>query len=476
MKKNTRPNIVFILTDQMRWDCLGVLGHPVVKTPNLDRMAREGTVFTAAYSSCPSCIAARASIFTGQRPTTHGRLGYQDKVPWNYKNTLAEVLSNSGYQTHCVGKTHFYPQKLPLGFETQDSYECLQNFGNGYVNDYFKWLEERTDIKERDHGLGSNSWVGGASVLPEKWHNNSWVVTRGIDFLKRREKERPFFLNLSFHRPHAPLDPPSEYLEIYKDSEIPPVPGGDWAEKYNIPVTDKNAWCGHLNSEILAESRKAYYAQISHIDAKIGHFMQTCEEITEGPTWYIFTSDHGEMLGDHNLFRKTYAYEGSAKIPMIILPPEGSLNHKSDAPVLQEDIMPTILEAADIEIPESVEGSSMLPLTASTTDYEWRNFLHGEHSNCYNKDHGVQYLTDGKEKYIWYTSTGEEQFFDLFNDPNELHNLAEATDSKERVLLWRERMIAELAKRPEDGLSDGKKLLPGKSLPPVRSSLLQCDK
>jgi arylsulfatase len=159
MTPETKPNIVFILTDQMRGDCMGVLGHPVVSTPTLDRMAHEGTVFTAAYSACPSCIAARASIFTGQRPTTHGRLGYQDQVPWRYQDTLAEVLSRSGYQTHCIGKTHFYPQRLPLGFETQDSYEANQNFGNGYINDYFEWLKERTDIKERDHGLGSNSWA-----------------------------------------------------------------------------------------------------------------------------------------------------------------------------------------------------------------------------------------------------------------------------------------------------------------------------
>ena len=131
------PNIVFILTDQMRGDCLGILGHPTVRTPNLDRMASGGTVFTAAYSACPSCVAARASIFTGQRPTTHGRLGYRDQVPWQYQNTLAEVLAGSGYQTHCVGKRHFFPQRLPLGFETFDSYEGLQNFGDGFVNDYF---------------------------------------------------------------------------------------------------------------------------------------------------------------------------------------------------------------------------------------------------------------------------------------------------------------------------------------------------
>ena len=472
-ERKQTPNIVFILTDQMRGDCLGILGHPVVKTPNLDRMAQKGIVFPAAYSACPSCIAARASIFTGQRPTTHGRLGYRDQVPWRYQNTLAEVLLRSGYQTHCVGKTHFYPQRLPLGFETQDSYEGDQDFGNGYINDYFEWLKERTDIREQDHGLAYNSWIGGVSLLPEKWHNNSWVVTCGINFLKHRDHKRPFFLNLSFHRPHAPLDPPKEYLDMYRDIRIPSVPAGEWARKYDIPVSDNNAWCGRLGSDVLTKTRKAYYAQITHIDAQIGRFIQKCEELVHEPTWFVFTSDHGEMLGDHNLFRKTYAYEGSARIPLIITPPDGAKQHLSTAPVSQQDIMPTILDSADLVIPDTVEGSSMLPLlTASPEDIGWRKYVHGEHSACYCDDHAMQFLTDGKEKYIWYTKTGEEQLFDLVEDPNELNNLAEDPKSKERLQLWRSRMIDELTPRKSDSLSDGKRLLSGHGLSSVRASLL----
>jgi len=474
MTSENRPNIVFILTDQMRGDCLSILGHPTVRTPNLDRMAREGTVFTAAYSACPSCIAARASIFTGQRPTTHGRLGYRDQVPWQYENTLAEVLARSGYQTHCVGKTHFFPQRLPLGFETQDSYEGLQNFGGGYVNDYFEWLKERTDVQERDHGLGSNSWVGGVSCLPEELHNNSWVVTCGIEFLKRRDRDRPFFLNLSFHRPHAPLDPPKEYLERYRDCAISSVPAGEWATRYDRPVSDKNAWCGRLSLDLLAESRRAYYAQITHIDAQIGRFVSKCEELAPGRTWFVFSSDHGEMLGDHHLFRKTYAYEGSAKIPMIISSPDGSKQHMSDATVSQQDIMPTILDAAGIDVPERVEGRSMLPLLSTPSeDVHWRDYVHGEHSACYHEDMAMQFLTDGKEKYIWYTRTGEEQLFNLVDDPDELHDLAGDPACERRLLFWRSRLVAELAERSEDGLSDGKQLISGKTLPAVRASLLE---
>lgn len=507
--RQSPPNIVFILTDQMRGDCLGALGHPVVKTPNLDKLAGQGTIFTSAFSACPSCIAARASIFTGQRPTTHGRLGYRDQVPWRYDDTLAEVFLRSGYQTHCVGKTHFFPQRLPMGFETQDSYEALQDFGNGYVNDYFEWLKERTDIQERDSGLGSNSWVGGESCLPEELHNNSWVATRGIDFLNRRDRDRPFFLNLSFHRPHAPLDPPKEYRAMYEDCPIPPAPVGDWAARHDVPVVDINAWHGGLSDEELAESRRSYYALITHIDAQIGRFRAALEAMNAGPTWFLFTSDHGEMLGDHNLFRKTYAYQGSAGIPMIVTPPEKPGQRICGAPISHQDIMPTLLEAAGLEAPKHVEGRSMIPLLNGSpvtellfrgdpvlavdpkrpvvtsrsdprpqdgrcpVEANWREYVHGEHSPCYHPDTGMQFLTDGKEKYIWYTLTGEEQFFDLTADPDELYNLAADPASKNRLCLWRSRMVAELAGRTDDGLSDGKHLIAGKTLPSVRPSLLE---
>ena len=473
MSPAEKPNIVFILTDQMRGDCLSILGHPVVQTPNLDKLAKAGTVFSAAYTPCPSCIAARASIFTGQRPTSHGRLGYRDMVPWRYEHTLAQELADAGYQTHCVGKTHFYPQRSPLGFESLDSYECRQNLDGDYVNDYWEWLKERTDIHEMDHELGSNSWVGGESCLPEEWHNNSWVVTRGIDFLKRRDQQRPFFLNLSFHRPHPPLDPPKEYLEAYKNTEIPPAPVGDWADRYDLPVEDKSTWRGHLPDDTLADSCRSYYALISHIDAQIGRFMAYCAEQVSGPVWYIFTSDHGEMLGDHHMFRKTFAYEGSAKVPMIVTPPKGSDIAQTDAPVSLEDIMPTILDAAGVHIPETVEGQSMLPLLSQpASDVKWRDYVHGEHAACYDKSTGMQYLTDGKEKYIWYTLSGEEQLFNLVDDPDECHNLAEDPASQADLQRWRERMINELMPRKEDGLTDGKQLIAGKNLPPVRAALL----
>jgi len=467
-----RPNIIFILTDQMRGDCLSVTGHPVVRTPNIDSLAQRGMAFTSAYSPCPSCIAARASIWTGLSPSSHGRLGYQDQVVWRYDNMLAQVLSDCGYQTHCVGKTHYYPQRAHLGFQSLDSYEAMQNFDGKYVNDYHEWLREKTGrpLAHLDHGLDSNSWNARPSPLPEELHNNTWVVTKGLEFIRRRDRTRPFFLNLSFHRPHPPIDPPQTFYDIYRDRTIPPVPVGDWAGGNDVPVSGLTCWRGRLGEDVLADSRRAYYAQIAHIDAQIGRLLAAGRSLGLSNTVFIFTADHGEMLGDHHLFRKCYAYEGSAKVPLVVCPVGGCQEHFCDQPVTLTDIYPTVLECAGIETPSACEGKSLVGLCDGSAR-QWRDFVHGEHAACYEKDHGMQFLTDGGYKYIWHTSTGREQFFDLAQDPNELHDLALSGKAADRVTLWRTRLVDLLAERPQDGLSDGSKLIPG-SLPNVRKELL----
>jgi arylsulfatase A-like enzyme len=469
------PNIVFILTDQWRADCLGILGTPSVETPRLDMLARKGTLFTASYSACPSCVAARASIFTGLRPTTHGRLGYQDRVPWRYTDTLCDVLGRGGYQTHCVGKTHFYPQRTHLGFQGMDSYEAAQNFDGDYVNDYWEWLREKGGglYAEQDHGVDWNSWVARPSHLPEALHNNTWCVTKALDFARRRDKTRPFFLNISFHRPHPPIDPPQAYFDLFKDKPLPPAPVGDWAKAHGIKPDTVDAWQAKIPDADLDRARRAYYAQIAHIDSQIGRFMMNMREMKAGPTWYVFTSDHGEMLGDHHLFRKTYAYEGSAKTPLIIMPPKGSAVHECDAPVSQQDLMPTLLEIAGLPIPDAVEGRSLVSLCRDpSARKDWRAYVHGEHSACYDADLGMQFVTDGREKFIWYTRTGREQFFDLVRDPGECRDLIRNPRAKARVALWRKRLIDELAPRSRDGLTDGKRLIAGTNLPSVRPELL----
>ena len=470
-----QPNIFFFFADQMRGDCLSITGHPVVETPHIDSIGHRGVVFTAAYSAAPSCIATRASIFTGLSPSNTGRLGYQDQVRWRYANMLAEVLSRAGYQTHCVGKTHFFPQRAHFGFQSMDSYEASQNFDGTYVNDYREWLARQTNgrLHENDHGLSSNSWAARPSHLPEELHNNTWIATKSIEFLRRRDKTRPFFLFVSFHRPHAPLDPPQVFYDMYKDREIPPVPVGDWANEYDVPVTNLDTWHGHLDEQVLAHSRRAYYEQIAHIDSQVGRVLRAGSRFKVGPTAMLFSSDHGEMLGDHFLFRKQFPYEGSAKVPLLMALPGVDPGGFCDAPVTSQDFYPTVLEMAGVPVPDNIDGRSFGHFAHDTDDSNRREYVHGEHSSTYQRQNlGMQYLTDGREKYIWYTFSGQEQLFDLTKDPQELHDLSAEPAARKRLELWRQRMVKELAPRTQDGLSDGKKLLPGKALPAVRPELL----
>jgi len=188
------------------------------------------------------------------------------------------------------------------------------------------------------------------------------------------------------------------------------------------------------------------------------------------------------MLGDHHLFRKTYAYQGSAAVPLIVCPPDGpqSRENLSPAPrrecaipVTLADLYPTVLEIAGLTVPARCEGKSLLGLARGATGLAGREYVHGEHAEAYGPDTGMQYLTDGRRKYVWFTRSGREQLFDLAEDPGETRNLAGQARWRGALELWRARLARELAGRAEDGLSDGRRLVPGKSLPDVRPALLE---
>ena len=452
------PNLILITCDQLRADCLSIAGRQPCQTPYLDNMAADGVRFTSAYCSIPSCIAARASIMTGQTPESHGRLGYKDKVPWEYTTTLPGELQKAGYQTFAVGKMHFYPQRKAMGYERMVLHEAEQNWNDGFIDDYHEFVREKTGgrIAKSDHGLQSNSWVARPWHTEEYLHETNWTVTAALDVLRKHDPTRPFFLWLSFIKPHAPSDPPEAYWDMYIDEEMPPVPVGSWVtEDDEAFVTyDVNASRGKLSAKNLQRARAGYFGLVSHIDAQVSRFFNVLQRhlfIPANEVFTVFTADHGEMLGDHHYWRKTLAYEGSAKVPFIMRgPSEMGLGQHTTVDHVSEhmDIMPTFLDAGGVEIPDTVEGTSLLPL-ARGENPSWRDHIHGEHSG----PHGMQYMTDGNEKYIWHSKTGMEQLFDLQEDPTECDNLADKPEHAERTRMWRERMIAHLEPRG-DGLAD----------------------
>ncbi len=468
-----RPNIVLIMADQWRGDCLGCAGHPVVETPHLDHLAMQGVRFTQAYTATPSCIAARAALFTGMSQRNHGRVGYKDGVPWTYERTLAGEVAAAGYHTQAVGKMHVWPARNLMGFHNvvlHDGYlHCERKASHNYdlVDDYMSWLRMKigADADMVPHGLNCNSWVARPWPYSEEVHPTTYVTTMGIDFLRRRDPTKPFFLYLSYHRPHPPLDPPQAFFDQYIHQTFPPVPMGDWADQ-QAKMQGIDGATGFMGERQLHRARAAYYAQITHIDHQIGRLKEYLfeHEVLDN-TMFLFTSDHGELLGDHNLFRKVLPYDGSTRVPLIVTPPRAwkwKPAQTVDAVVELRDILPTILEACGAAIPESVDGQSVLGLCRGEAT-EWRTYLHGEHAAGQASNH---WITDGKCKYAWFSQTGREQFFNLASDPQELEDLIDDPGSQERIGRFRQWLIEELTGR-EEGFTDGTKLITGRPTKPV---------
>lgn len=480
MSIDTRPNILFICVDQWRADCLGFRGHPTVETPHLDRLAHEGINFTQAYTATPTCVPARAAIFTGLAPRHHGFVGYNDHVPWHYDVTMPGLLADAGYHTQCVGKMHVQPARNLMGFHNvvlHDGYlhrERSKRDDYGLVDDYTPWLRERAGSAAADYvdsGIGCNGYAARAWPYDEALHPSTWVTTQSIDFLRRRDPTKPFFLMMSYHRPHPPLDPPQYYLDHYRHKELAPPLMGDWADAV-LPVRGLDSPVPQSQAEIDL-ARRAYYAQITHIDHQLNRmFMALYESGVLDNTVIVFTADHGDMLYDHNLVAKALPFEGSARLPFILrLPPKlrsDAMRKEVDAVIELRDLLPTFCDLAGAKIPEQVDGQSILPLCHGDDDggnSGWRPYLHGEHTS--GAEGGAnQWLTDGHEKYVWFTQTGRELLFNLDDDPTELHDLS-ATEPA-RIDHWRDRLIEELSGR-EEGFVQGGSLIAGRPQSPTLS-------
>ena len=462
-------NVVLIMTDQHRFDALGCMGNKVIETPHLDDLAAHGTRFECAYSPSPSCVPARACLLTGMRPWNAGVLGMgwgQGPMRNDYKHTLPGELSAAGYHTQGIGKMHFHPQRALNGYHNTVLDESSRQGTPDFVSDYRRWfLKHAPDGADiNSHGIDWNSCLARPYHLDETLHATTWTVNESIAFLERRDPTKPFFLKTSFARPHSPYDPPRYYYDMYNQREDIPAPyHGEWDTIQDVPPEDASScalWHGIRRPEEIRRARASYYGSITFIDHQIGRLLfYLRRHQLYNDTLIIFTSDHGDMLGDHNLWRKTYAYEGSAHIPLLIKYPDsfGKPVPVSPSPVTLEDIMPTVLSVNGLPIPETVDGIDLSGL--SYRGETGRAYGHGEHSGCYDHAYEVQYLYDAKMKYIWYSQTGIEQLFDLEADRGESHDLSQNPEYAEVLALWRSRLVNELKNR-NLGLTDGDRLVP----------------
>jgi arylsulfatase len=462
-----RVNILFLMDDQHRGDCLGAAGATWLKTPHLDELAHQGALFVKAYSSLPSCLPARTSLLTGQSPWQHGMLGYKP-IPPRFPQEMPRMFSQAGYRTHAVGKMHF--EDHDHGYQSvvlEEAWRAALNRPKRIKRDYRRWFEARHPDKDVDAtGLGYTDHRGGHPFpYGDTLHPTHWTAEQGIEFLRSYREDKPWFLKVSFKRPHPPFDPPKRWLDHYDNVKFPMPKVGPWAERkfgQGIGSLEKNpnATRGHFPGAEIRASRQAYFASISHVDEQVGRVLQALQERGDlENTLILFTCDHGDMMGDNHLWRKCYAYEGSARIPMIIRWPESLNLPARRGQVMRHlvelrDVLPTFLDAAGMAKPGAMDGMSMLDLIRGRTR-KWRRVLDLEHAQIYWQGNSWIALTDGRHKYIYFTLTGEQQLFDLDNDPHEMNNLAENAAHAELVGQWRKRMVEHVSIRGEAWVKDG---------------------
>jgi arylsulfatase len=459
------PNILLICCDHLRSDWLGCNGHPIVQTPQIDKLAYQGVSFRQAFSECPVCVPARRILFTGMGPFGVHMRENVDLQPFPEGPKLAEVMTRSGYQTFASGKLHVFPQRNRIGFEDvalneegrrQDSPEFVDDY-EAFVNDSGYAHLAYT------HGLGNNQYGLRLSPLPERLTTTHWTAQQAMRFVERRDPTRPFFLYVSFDKPHPPITPPTEFYELYRDVVMPEPAFGPWARD-KVPGSVRHLRLANnqrVNEQMppatVQQSLRGYAAMVTHIDSMVGVILGTLREhgLLDN-THVLFTSDHGDHLFEHGNLAKSDFFRGSTNIPYIVRPARtwaqrnGFRPDRVDAEraVGLADVMPTVLELCGLPIPPSVEGISLAPALVDG-GAPFRPYTFGVCGSAYG-------VSDGHFKYIWFGDDDLEFLFDQHTDPDELHDLVDVTDHAERLATYRAALTEWLAANGDPHAREGR--------------------
>ncbi|GMI61399.1 hypothetical protein ScalyP_jg7718 [Parmales sp. scaly parma] len=500
--------MLFLIADQFRHDSYSSSPTRNPKTspstPNLDSLALDGVRLSNLFSSTPTCTPSRSAILSGRSPWFHGMLGYDTNTDClQYPTTLAGALSSlANFTTYSVGKDHFGVDPVTLvpisqGYEKLRLYDGLSEEFDDYDEFFANVMGQGVDPLQSGN-LTWNAWQGAPYEFEEFLHPTSWTASEavslissyfGSDDVNANDDVNPLFLKLSFHRPHSPYDPPKRLYDKYNDPTFPfPVPSriicdnannaSNWDQMYYANYTaDPSSSAppematGDPGEAASRASRAAYYGSIEFVDENIGRVI---EELKERNLYdemlVVFVSDHGDMNGDHYMWRKGYPFNQAAKVPGIIKWPaswengngNGSTKNdknkikvaKGSGSVLDQvvelrDVAPTFWDAAGIldqlvEADPLINGKSMLPLLAGDKNVNLREFIDLEHNQGGAGPMHFNALTDGKSKYVFYPDDGRELLFDLVADPDESNDISKNENDAETQALrgmWRQRMI-----------------------------------
>ena len=458
-----RKHIFLIITDQQRYDTIAALGFPYMHTPNLDRLVREGTSFSNCFVTAPSCVPSRASLFNGYYPHATGIL--RNGLEW--QRTWVDSLADSGYHCVNVGKMHTIPYDAKAGFHDRFVMENKDRYyeGRWFADEWDKALVARGQVKpsreryrqlpDYRERLGAYDWT-----LPAESHADFFVGDLAGWWLGTRPKPDKLFMQVGFLGPHPPYDPLPEYTKRYLDDPRVPVPDAQPADLDDLPgflkhkrVHDSREdhdavlWSMNPTHAQLQRLRAHYLGNVTMIDEALGKLIGVLERTGYlDESLIIFTSDHGDNLGDHGLSQKWSMYDSVTRVPAICWAPgEVKAGHCEDALVQLFDIGATVLDWAGVPLPPHAQAQSLLPALQGEA-FAGREMVFAEQAGDVSLT-GASLFTmvrDARYKVTHITGSTEGQLFDLQADPAEMHNLwddpahqAQRARLLQAILEWR---------------------------------------
>lgn len=470
--RSDRPNILFIMTDQHRWDCIGANGNEWIKTPNLDRLAAAGANFTHCFVQAPVCVPSRASFFTGRYPHSHrNRVNY---TPLDQSEVLMQRrLRDAGYATAAVGKLHYHPptavEAKRTGFdsvELHDAVPALDRF-----SDYIAWRERHDPQSQIPHRALAQDIPKGKNpfrqAIDQKYSETTWTGARTRHHIRELAAgEKPFFLFSSFWKPHAPFEVPQPFDAMYNEVEIPlPVPMTlDQIMQLPTPLRSlvlRFRPSYDTDRDKLQWMYRSYYGAISHIDREVGLILDQLDSAgVADNTIVVFSSDHGDQLLEHGLMGKNCFFESSVRVPFMIRFPQRIEPGQYDTLIESVDLLPTLFELVGLPEPYTNQGHSLAPLIRRDgSDYVPREAVFSENvipevitggreAFEFIKGEGIRGIRHPDAKMVrtrrWkfvYYPEGFAELYDLKTDPHEMTNLAKDPNYREQVYNMKDRLL-----------------------------------
>ena len=435
-----RPNILFIMCDQLRFDCIAALGNAKISTPNIDRLVDRGVAFTNAYTSCPVCVAARYTIQTGREPHTTCSFsnavpealdGLPDRMEERCGPYLARYLGRLGYRTFGVGKFHTTPDwQENLGFDKMLYAEELWGSPDERRKDAYAAFiaaehPEYAHIEQLQGERTEMYYMPQTSAFPKEWTSEGFVADRAVELINEKSP-KPWFGFVSFIAPHPPFAPPVPFNRMYNpdrmDSPVCGDPATDHMDEF-LPWMNHLIWADEINGFLARVLKSRYYGEISYVDWCTGKLLDAVEASPDPENTLIcFFSDHGDHLGDHHSWQKESWFEQAAHVPFLVSWPKRYPGRATNGGLVSLTDLFAIASAAAGSL-QTRDGMDVLGILDGGAPP--REFLFA----CYGEPGTPQFkfmVRKGPYKYIYLPNGGRRQLFDLGGDPGELRELADS--------------------------------------------------